>query len=101
MKIAILLHGTESEKPKLTVIIDKLQAQLNKIDSEDVEVVYSINEESIEEKKNWLLSQTESNKYVFIDAETDIPDNFLLLRFNSVKNGHPVNKLIKLGVYSK
>ena len=103
MKLAILLHGLEKDKPILKEIMDKLQDQLNHIDSDDVETLFCIDqgESTIEEKKAWLLEQTEAKKYVFITAETEIPDNFIILRFNATKGGKTTEQLSELGVYTK
>ena len=102
MKLAILLYGLESENDKLKIIMDKLQEQLNKLNTDLCEVVFKVNEEeSVEEKKAWLLSQTEAKKYVFITAKTEIPDNFLIYRFTAVRAHKPTEKLIELGIFSK
>ena len=83
--------------------MDKLQKQLNAIDKDDVEVVFFIDSEgnTVEEMKDWLLSQTVSERYVFITKDSVIEDNFLLLRYNAVKNGWSAEKLIELGIYYK
>ncbi len=103
MKLAILLYGTDAELPKLTEINNKLQDQLNLLKGDDEsEVVYYINSENtVEEKKQWLLSQTDAKKYVWVDSTTDIPDNFILKRLNAIKYGHSTEKLIKLNVFTK
>jgi hypothetical protein len=105
MKIAILLHGEENEEqmPKLFDIQSKLQKQLDEIGSDDIDVVYIVNNtNTLDEKKEWLLSQTEAKSYVFIDHETVIDDLFLAKRLNAMKGGRKTNKqLLDLGIFSK
>ena len=102
MKLAILRHGTESEKERLSEIMNELQKQLNSVGSDEIEVVYRVNEEeNIDEKCSWLLSQTVAPKYIFITAATIIEDNFIILRFNSVKLRKPTKQLLELGVFNK
>ena len=102
MKLAILLYGLESQSEKINVIKDKLQSQLNKIGLNKVDVVFRVNEdESIDEKKNWLLSQTTCKKYVFINADSILGDNFMILRYSAVNLKKQTQELLKLGVFSK
>ncbi len=96
MKLSILIYGLESEKQKLSPIMNAIQEQLNRMGDGYVDIVYRINdEESIEQKKAWLLSQTECKKYVFVTIGTEIPDNFLILRYTSVKLRKPTKKLLE------
>lgn len=101
MKLAILIHGLESDQ-NMKNIMSQIQQQLDRIGNGKVDVVYRINdEENIEQKKAWLLSQTECKKYVFVTAESTLEDNFIILRYTSVKLRKPTAQLIELGIFSK
>ena len=113
MKLAVLLYGTEDiqdpEKPSpiksvwMKEAMGKLQTQLNLIAHEDAEVVFYCDkgEITVDEKKQWLVGQTKAKKYVFVSSETEITDNFILLRLNAVKNGKTTPELLKLGIFTK
>lgn len=101
MKLAILIYGLQSD-PNMNKILNQIQWQLNKIGNGVVDIVYRINdEESIEQKQAWLLSQTECKKYVFVTTDSHLEENFIILRHTCVKLRKPTAKLIELGVYSK
>ncbi len=103
IKLAVLLYGLEEEKPVLNGIMKNLQAQLNEMPKDETEVVFYTDngEMSIEDKKSWLMGQTESKNYVFVNSNTEVPKNFMLFRLNAIKNGKPTKDLIELGVFRK
>ncbi len=103
MKLAILLHGLEVDKHRLTFIMQNLQNQLDKLNHDKCEVVYYFDngEMSIEEKREWLLSQTMAPKYCFVDKDSVIEDFFILKRYNAIKQGKSTEILTGLGVFSK
>lgn len=109
IKLAILLYSKETEPEKAIAEAKQiaehlvvLQVQLNKLDNNFVEVLHnSLLNLSVEEKKEWLLSQTTSPKYVFITSDTVMEDNFIILRYNAVKLKKSTIQLAELGVYSK
>jgi len=101
MKLAILIYGLQSD-PNMNKILEQIQCQLNKIGNGVVDIVYRINDdESIEQKREWLLSQTECKKYVFVTTDSVLEENFIILRHISVKLRKPTAELIELGIYSK
>lgn len=104
MKLAILIHFLESDRDKVKNILSSLQTQLDKLnrDDEAEAVFYSDNgETSEEEKKDWLLRQTKAKSYVFVDANTEVDEYFILKRLNAIKNGWALEKLLDLKVYNK
>lgn len=103
IKLAVLLYGLEEDKAIIGEIMKNLQMQLNKMPKDETEVVFYTDngEMSIEEKKSWLMGQTESKHYVFVNTKTELPDNFMLYRLNAVKNGKSTQELIELGVFRK
>ncbi len=113
MKLAFLIFGIEDiqdpEKPNpikclwLKEALGKLQTQLNSMPKDETEVVFYFDkgEKTIDEKKEWLVGQTEAKKYVFLDSETEITDNFMLLRLNAIKQGKKTPELLKLGIFTK
>ncbi len=105
MKLSILLYAFENSQtlPIINNIKNKLQTQLNDIPSDDIEVVFCTDpgEKSLEEMRIWLLEQSESKHYVFITIDTEIPDNFILLRYNAIVYRKPIEELIKLNIYHK
>ncbi len=102
-KLAVLLYGLEEDKAILKEIMDKLQSQLDQMPHDEVDVVFYTDngETSVDEKKSWLIGQTESKHYVFVDKTTPLPDNFMLYRLNFVKNLRPTRDLINLGIFQK
>jgi hypothetical protein len=100
MKLSILLHGLESERSEIDAIKDKLQLQLNALKRDDIDVIFYIDngETTEEEKKAWLKSQCTSKKYVHLDSKSEVPDNFILLRYNAIKLGWSTEKQIKLKI---
>ena len=102
MKLAILLYGLEQENDRLNLVLKKLQGQLNALGPKKVDIVYRINEEeSIDEKRNWLLSQTTCKKYIFVTVNSIVGENFTIIRYNAVKSNKTTPELLKLGIYSK
>ena len=102
MKLSILLYGIDENSPEMLAIMNKLQNQLNQVGPDKVEVVYRVNqEEGIEEKRAWLLSQALAKKYVFITDDSTIDDNFTILRLSAVKLRKPTKELVELGIFSK
>lgn len=105
MKLSILLYAFERAEtlPIIQDIKNKLQAQLNAIHSDDIEVVFKTDpgELSIDEMRTWLLEQAQAKKYVFISTDSEIKDNFVLLRYNAIKYGWKTDKLIELNIYTK
>lgn len=105
MKLAILIYGqeTDEEKIKMKAVKEKLQHQLNQLNSDDIDIVFHTDygELGSAGQKAWLLEQTVAKKYVFVTSDTVIENNFLMLRFNSIKYGKSTADLIKLGIFSK
>ena len=104
MKLAILIHFLESEKPKIKEILSSFQSQLDALNKDDeAEVVFFSDngETSEEEKKEWLVKQTKARSYIFVDASTEIDNYFILKRLNAIKNGWSLEKLLSLQVYNK
>lgn len=104
MKISFLIHGIEGEGFKS--LLEKLQKQIDLIhvnECKHIDIVYYADqgESSEDERKQWLLEQCVSDKYVFVDKKTELKDNFILLRYNAVKQGRPTEKQIELEIYTK
>lgn len=102
-KFAVLLYGLEKDKAVIGEIMKKLQMQLNQTAKDEVDVVFYTDngEMSIEEKKSWLIGQTTSKYYSFVNPKSELPDNFIIYRLNAVKQGKPTKELIDLGVFRK
>jgi hypothetical protein len=106
IKLSILLYDDKPDNAaqvmaKMDMKI-KLQDQLNAINSNEIDVIFRFNEhETVQEKKNWLLSETTSKKYVFLTGDTVIEDNFLVLRLNAVRLRKPTKVQVDLGIYAK
>jgi hypothetical protein len=105
MKLSILLYAFENAQtlPIIEQIKNKLQGQLNSIPSDDIEVVFCTDpgEKSIEEMRQWLIEQSEAKHYVFITTDTEINDNFVLLRYNAIIYRKSIEELVKLNIYHK
>ena len=104
MKIAFLLYGVTTDNAKLSPKMISLQTQLDKLNKDNqAEVVYFVDngEASIEEKKEWLLTQTKATKYAFIDVDTEIDDYYILKRLNAVKLNYSIEKMLEMNIYSK
>lgn len=109
-QFSILLHSKETEPEQMQAeekpyreVMDKLQLQLNKIAAgEKIDILHNNQWTlSVEERKAWLLSQCIGKKYIFVTTDTELPDNFIVLRYQSVKARKPTKVLVELGIFSK
>lgn len=77
----VLAYGIEENKPAIKKMLDKLQKQINrsKTNKARVRVLwYADNgEKTIEEKKEWLIKESNCVFYVFAPEDHKIPDNYI------------------------
>jgi hypothetical protein len=77
----VLAYGIEENKPKIKKMLDKMQRLIDKskINQAKVRVLwYADNgEKTIEEKKQWLINESNCVFYVFAPEDHKIPDNYI------------------------
>jgi hypothetical protein len=77
----ILVYGLEKDKPKLKKMLDKLQKQIDnsKTNQSRVRILwYADNgEKTIEEKKEWLLNESNCVFYTFAPEDLNIANNYI------------------------
>lgn len=77
----VLIHGLEADKPKIKKMLDKLQRLIDKskTNRNKVRALWYIDsgEKSIEEKKQWLIDNSNCVFYVFTPEDYKIADNYL------------------------
>jgi hypothetical protein len=77
----VLVHGIESDKPKIKRMLDKLQRLIDKskTNNSKVRALWYIDsgEKTIEEKKQWLIENSNCIFYVFTPEDYKIADNYL------------------------
>jgi hypothetical protein len=77
----VLAYGIEENKPKIKKMLDKMQRLIDKskINQAKVRVLwYADNgEKTIEEKKQWLINESNCVFYVFAPEDHKIPDNYV------------------------
>lgn len=109
-QFSILLHSKETEPEQMQSeekpyreVMDKLMIQLNKIGAgEKIDILHNNQWTlSVDERKAWLLANCIGKKYIYVTTDTVIPDNFIVLRYQSVKARKPTKVLVELGIFSK
>ena len=77
----VLAYGLEENKPKIKKMLDKLQRLIDKSKTNQSRVRvlwYADNgEKTIEEKKEWLINQSNCIFYVFAPEDHKVPDNYI------------------------
>jgi hypothetical protein len=77
----VLVYGLTENKPKMKKILDQLQKQIDrsKINKAKVRVLWYMDsgEKTIEEKKEWLINESNCVFYVFAPEDLQIPDNYI------------------------
>ena len=77
----ILVYGLEENKPKIKSMLDKLQKQINqsKTNQAKVRILWYADkgEKTIEEKKEWLIEESNCVFYVFAPENHVIAPNYI------------------------
>lgn len=77
----VLVYGTEDNKPKIKRMLDSIQKQINKSKTNQakVRVLFYIDngEKTIDEKKEWLINESNCVFYVFAPESYKVPDNYI------------------------
>lgn len=77
----ILVYGNEENRDKMKMMLNKLQHQINKskTNKNKVRILWYLGEENqtIEEKKEWLINESNCVFYVFAPDTYKIPDNYI------------------------
>lgn len=77
----LLVFGDESNKGKIKRMLDKLQKLIDKSKTNEskVRVLWYIDngEKTIEEKKDWLINESNCVFYVFTPEDYKISDNYI------------------------
>jgi hypothetical protein len=77
----VLAYGTEDNKPKMKRMLESLQKQIDKSKTNraKVRVLFYVDngEKSIEEKKEWLINESNCVFYVFAPESYNVPDNYI------------------------
>lgn len=77
----VLAYGTENNKSKIRNMLEKLQKQINnsKTNQSRVRILFYIDneEKTIEEKKEWLINQSNCVFYAFAPEDYKIADNYI------------------------
>lgn len=100
LKIAVLVYGTTADAENLKPLKEELQLQIDKLKGQ-AECLFMFNEETIEDKKEFLKSQTKAHYYVWLTVDEVINRYFIVRRLNAIKQGFSLNQLLELGVFQK
>ena len=77
----VLAYGTEENKPKIKMMLLKMQRLIDKsnINNSKIRVLWYVDngEKSIEEKKEWLINESNCIFYVFAPEDHKIPNNYI------------------------
>jgi len=77
----VLVYGLIENKGKMKWLLEKLQKQIDKskTNKAKVRILWYLDngEKTIEEKKQWLIEQSNCVFYVFAPEELKVPDNYI------------------------
>jgi hypothetical protein len=77
----VLAYGLEENKPKIAKMLLKMQRLIDKskTNKSNIRLLWYVDkgEKTIEEKKEWLINQSNCIFYVFAPEDHKIPDNYV------------------------
>ena len=106
-KLAVLIHGKETDKPKVNAMIMLLQVQLNELSKnyevDGIEATFYLNNDKDDlKRKKWCLAHTTGTHYVELTTPFKIQQNYLKkLWFWLENNEDNETKLAKKEIYKR